>query len=74
MAERGGNCYGLILDAYLIGAPCTGRGKRWDKITKVVAGKIVNAYCKWVIHFISYYHAFAILKTMKNINVCVDLS
>lgn len=81
MSERE-NCYGLILDAYLIGAPCTGRVKRWNKISKVVSGKIVNAYCKtdWLLRFLYRtlsFHTVAGLQPIeadiKNL-VNVDLS
>ncbi|XP_073973426.1 transmembrane and coiled-coil domain-containing protein 4-like isoform X2 [Rhodnius prolixus] len=53
MSERE-NCTGVIQDAYLIGAPCTGNPVKWDKICKVVAGTITNAYCKtdWLLRFL----------------------
>lgn len=81
MSERE-NCHGLILDAYLIGAPCTGRKKRWDQISKVVAGKIVNAYCKtdWLLRFLYRtlsMHTVAGLQPIESSNpnlINIDLS
>ncbi|XP_014260826.1 transmembrane and coiled-coil domain-containing protein 4-like isoform X2 [Cimex lectularius] len=53
MSERQ-NCVGLVQDAYLLGAPCTGNAAKWDKISKVVAGKLVNGYCTtdWLLRFL----------------------
>jgi hypothetical protein len=43
LAEAG--VYGVVDDAFLIGAPCTGDGRRWLRASRVVAGRLVNAYC-----------------------------
>ncbi|XP_054276906.1 transmembrane and coiled-coil domain-containing protein 4-like isoform X1 [Macrosteles quadrilineatus] len=53
MAERG-NCEGIIQDAILIGAPCSGNAEYWKKFTRVVAGRLVNGYCKndWLLKFL----------------------
>ncbi|KAL1116645.1 hypothetical protein AAG570_005117, partial [Ranatra chinensis] len=53
MAERE-KCEGIVQDVYLMGAPCSGNPKRWEKMTKVVAGQIVNAYCRsdWLLRFL----------------------
>ena len=37
--------YGVVDEAYLIGAPCTGDGRRWLRASRAVAGRLVNAYC-----------------------------
>lgn len=47
MADRG-KSEGIIQDAILIGAPCSGSLDTWKKFTRVVAGRIVNGYCKYV--------------------------
>lgn len=44
MAEREG-CEGIIQDAILLGTPVSG-SKDWSKLTRVVAGRIVNGYSK----------------------------
>lgn len=33
-------------DAILLGAPVDGSEKAWERMTRVVAGKIVNGYCR----------------------------
>lgn len=53
MAERG-KCEGIIQDAVLIGAPCSGNPVYWQKFTKVVAGRIINGYCKYVIYTLHF--------------------
>ncbi|KAF6002770.1 Transmembrane and coiled-coil domain-containing protein 4 [Cyanidiococcus yangmingshanensis] len=37
--------HGVVDDAFLIGAPCTGDGRRWLRASRAVAGRLVNAYC-----------------------------
>lgn len=37
---------GVIEDVVLLGAPVDGSEKTWDRLSKVVAGKIVNGYCR----------------------------
>lgn len=37
---------GMVEDVVLLGAPVDGSEKSWEKMTKVVAGKIVNGYCR----------------------------
>jgi len=39
---------GIVQDAILIGAPCTRNSSDWNKITQVVAGRVVNAYCRFI--------------------------
>lgn len=53
MSEREG-CEGIIEDAILIGAPCSGNSSEWQKFTRVVAGRIVNAYSHsdWLLRFL----------------------
>lgn len=38
---------GVVEDVVLLGAPVDGSKKAWEKMTRVVAGKIVNGYCRW---------------------------
>lgn len=40
---------GVVEDVVLLGAPVDGSEKAWEKMTRVVAGKIVNGYCRWTI-------------------------
>lgn len=47
MAERG-KCEGIIQDAVLIGAPCSGNPAYWKTFSRVVAGRLINGYCKSV--------------------------
>ncbi|KAG8279084.1 Transmembrane and coiled-coil domain-containing protein 4 [Homalodisca vitripennis] len=53
MAERG-RCEGIVQDAVLIGAPCTGEPESWKKLTRVVAGRLINGYCRtdWLLKFL----------------------
>lgn len=48
------NCEGIIQDVILIGAPCTAQANEWTKFTRVVAGRIVNGYCRgdWLLRFL----------------------
>ncbi|XP_077371176.1 transmembrane and coiled-coil domain-containing protein 4 isoform X2 [Festucalex cinctus] len=45
---------GVVEDVVLLGAPVDGSGKAWERMTKVVAGKIVNGYCRgdWLLGFL----------------------
>ncbi|XP_037136848.1 transmembrane and coiled-coil domain-containing protein 4 [Syngnathus acus] len=45
---------GVVEDVVLLGAPVDGSEKAWMRITKVVAGKIVNGYCRgdWLLGFL----------------------
>ncbi|KAG8002887.1 Transmembrane and coiled-coil domain-containing protein 4 [Nibea albiflora] len=36
---------GVVEDVVLLGAPVDGSEKAWERMTRVVAGKIVNGYC-----------------------------
>lgn len=45
MSQRD-KCFGIVQNAILIGTPCTRNSSEWNKITQVVAGRIVNAYCR----------------------------
>uniref|UniRef100_H3AUM4 Transmembrane and coiled-coil domains 4 n=1 Tax=Latimeria chalumnae TaxID=7897 RepID=H3AUM4_LATCH len=50
--EKG--CEGIIQDVVLLGAPVEGAVKYWKPLTKVVAGKIINGYCRgdWLLKFV----------------------
>ncbi|XP_043917730.1 transmembrane and coiled-coil domain-containing protein 4 isoform X2 [Protopterus annectens] len=50
--EKG--CEGIIEDVILLGAPVDGRAKSWKPLTKVVAGRIINGYCRgdWLLSFV----------------------
>lgn len=37
---------GVVEDVVLLGAPVDGSEKAWGRMTRVVAGKIVNGYCR----------------------------
>uniref|UniRef100_A0A4W3KBH6 Transmembrane and coiled-coil domains 4 n=1 Tax=Callorhinchus milii TaxID=7868 RepID=A0A4W3KBH6_CALMI len=45
---------GIIEDVVLLGAPVEGGAKAWKALTKVVAGRIVNGYCRgdWLLNFV----------------------
>ncbi|KAK7884819.1 hypothetical protein WMY93_027942 [Mugilogobius chulae] len=45
---------GVVEDVVLLGAPVEGSEKAWKKMTRVVAGKIVNGYCRgdWLLGFL----------------------
>ncbi|XP_060707982.1 transmembrane and coiled-coil domain-containing protein 4 isoform X1 [Hemiscyllium ocellatum] len=45
---------GIIEDVVLLGAPVEGGAKHWKPLTKVVAGKIINGYCRgdWLLNFV----------------------
>lgn len=48
------SCEGIVQDAILIGAPCGGHPADWKKLTRVVAGRLVNGYCRtdWLLKFL----------------------
>jgi hypothetical protein len=50
MSQRD-RCEGIIHDAILLGTPVTGAPKDWQKLMRVVSGKIVNGYCRQVFFF-----------------------
>ena len=39
---------GLVEDVILLGAPVSGDPKNWEPLIKVVGGKIVNGYARYV--------------------------
>lgn len=39
-------CEGVVEDVVLLGAPVDGTAQAWERMVKVVAGKIVNGYCR----------------------------
>ncbi|XP_078414173.1 transmembrane and coiled-coil domain-containing protein 4 isoform X1 [Cetorhinus maximus] len=45
---------GIIEDVVLLGAPVEGGAKHWKPLTKVVAGRIINGYCRgdWLLNFV----------------------
>ncbi|KAG7520546.1 hypothetical protein JOB18_031593 [Solea senegalensis] len=45
---------GVVEDVVLLGAPVDGSEKAWKRMTGVVAGKIVNGYCRgdWLLGFL----------------------
>ncbi|KAF7199503.1 transmembrane and coiled-coil domain-containing protein 4 isoform X1 [Nothobranchius furzeri] len=45
---------GVVEDVVLLGAPVDGSAKSWEKMAKVVAGKIVNGYCRgdWLLGYL----------------------
>ncbi|XP_063065008.1 transmembrane and coiled-coil domain-containing protein 4 isoform X2 [Engraulis encrasicolus] len=50
--EQGGE--GVVEDVVLLGAPVDGSDKAWERLSGVVAGKIVNGYCRgdWLLGFL----------------------
>ncbi|XP_054465370.1 transmembrane and coiled-coil domain-containing protein 4 [Anoplopoma fimbria] len=53
LANDGGS-EGVVEDVVLLGAPVDGSEKAWERMTSVVAGKIVNGYCRgdWLLGFL----------------------
>ncbi|KAM9351315.1 transmembrane and coiled-coil domain-containing protein 4 [Symphorus nematophorus] len=45
---------GVVEDVVLLGAPVDGSEKAWERMTRVVAGKIVNGYCRgdWLLGYL----------------------
>ncbi|XP_075696588.1 transmembrane and coiled-coil domain-containing protein 4 isoform X2 [Rhinoderma darwinii] len=45
---------GIIEDVVLLGAPVEGDVKKWKPLTRVVAGRIINGYCRgdWLLSFV----------------------
>ncbi|XP_048098024.1 LOW QUALITY PROTEIN: transmembrane and coiled-coil domain-containing protein 4 [Alosa alosa] len=45
---------GVVEDVVLLGAPVDGSDKAWQQLSRVVAGKIVNGYCRgdWLLGFL----------------------
>ncbi|XP_060930721.1 transmembrane and coiled-coil domain-containing protein 4 [Limanda limanda] len=45
---------GVVEDVVLLGAPVDGSEKAWERMARVVAGKIVNGYCSgdWLLGFL----------------------
>lgn len=53
MVKRKGS-EGIIEDVVLLGAPVSGSVKHWEKLSHVVAGRIINGYCRgdWLLKFL----------------------
>lgn len=53
LAQESGS-EGIIEDVVLLGAPVEGDAKRWKPLTRVVAGRIINGYCRgdWLLSFV----------------------
>ncbi|KAG7283494.1 hypothetical protein CRUP_035287 [Coryphaenoides rupestris] len=45
---------GMVEDVVLLGAPVDGSEKAWERMARVVAGKIVNGYCRgdWLLSYL----------------------
>ena len=39
---------GIVEDAILLGAPVSGDEKKWRFVGQVIAGKLINGYCRFV--------------------------
>uniref|UniRef100_A0AAY4EH35 Transmembrane and coiled-coil domain-containing protein 4 n=1 Tax=Denticeps clupeoides TaxID=299321 RepID=A0AAY4EH35_9TELE len=50
--DQGGE--GVVEDVILLGAPVDGSDKAWERLSRVVAGRIVNGYCRgdWLLGFL----------------------
>ncbi|KAM4703422.1 transmembrane and coiled-coil domain-containing protein 4 [Rhinophrynus dorsalis] len=53
LAQEAGS-EGIIEDVVLLGAPVEGDAKKWKPLTRVVAGRIINGYCRgdWLLSFV----------------------
>ncbi|KAK0175661.1 hypothetical protein PV327_009393 [Microctonus hyperodae] len=49
-----GNAEGIVQDAIMLGAPVTNNTMQWDKCSRIVAGNIINGYCRgdWLLKFL----------------------
>ncbi|XP_046332447.2 transmembrane and coiled-coil domain-containing protein 4-like [Haliotis rufescens] len=47
-------CEGIVEDVILLGAPVSGDSKYWKPLERVIAGKIINGYCRgdWLLKFL----------------------
>ncbi|XP_067658581.1 transmembrane and coiled-coil domain-containing protein 4-like [Haliotis asinina] len=47
-------CEGIVEDVILLGAPVSGDSKYWEPLERVIAGKIINGYCRgdWLLKFL----------------------
>ncbi|XP_059481329.1 transmembrane and coiled-coil domain-containing protein 4-like [Neocloeon triangulifer] len=54
LADRRPGSEGIVQEAIMLGAPVTGSVKDWQDISTVVAGRIVNGYCRsdWLLKFL----------------------
>ncbi|XP_020491660.2 transmembrane and coiled-coil domain-containing protein 4 [Labrus bergylta] len=54
LANDGQGSEGVVEDVVLLGAPVDGSEKAWERMTRVVAGKIVNGYCRgdWLLGYL----------------------
>lgn len=48
LEQRGEPGRGVIQDAVLIGSPVTGSANEWRPLLDVVAGRLVNAYSRYI--------------------------
>ncbi|KAG1651522.1 Transmembrane and coiled-coil domain-containing protein 4 [Nymphon striatum] len=48
------DCQGIIEDAILLGTPVPASLKNWQPFSRVVSGKIINGYCKYVTGHMDY--------------------
>ncbi|XP_070560790.1 transmembrane and coiled-coil domain-containing protein 4-like [Ptychodera flava] len=53
MSQREG-CEGLIEEVILLGTPAPASASHWSKFKRVVAGRIINGYCRgdWLLRFV----------------------
>lgn len=42
------DCQGIIEDVVLLGAPVEGEAKYWEPFRKVVSGRIINGYSRYL--------------------------
>ncbi|XP_065343645.1 transmembrane and coiled-coil domain-containing protein 4-like [Cloeon dipterum] len=54
LADRRPGSEGIVQEAIMLGAPVTGSDSDWQDISTVVAGRIVNGYCRsdWLLKFL----------------------
>ncbi|CAJ0963123.1 unnamed protein product [Ranitomeya imitator] len=61
---------GIIEDVVLLGAPVEGDVKKWQPLTRVVAGRIINGYCRgdWLLSFV--YRSSSVKLSVGRITAC----
>ena len=54
MSKRRPDSLGIIDDVILLGAPVSASNSQWRQICSVVAGRVINGYCKtdWLLRFL----------------------
>merc|ERR1719370_1507666 len=49
-----GGAFGIVENVVILGAPLPGDAASWRHVTKMVAGRVINGYCRsdWMLKFL----------------------